>query len=530
MHDDELERRHEMALLRYQMISPYLALNPPRGKRRELLEQLASTPLVGPDGTPLKAEAETLRSWVRRYRRNGLPGLMDKERPQRGVQVLTPAQVETVLSLKREVPERSLDRIIRIAEETGMFDRGVLTRSTLHRVLQREGISRRPASASDPQDLDRFEALASNDLWQSDARTGPWLPDPDRPNKARRTKLFSYVDDHSRKLLHGRFNFSEALPDLELVFRRCLQKYGKPARVYYDRGKVYRADHMRHIVATLGIHAIVYTTAYRPEGHGKIEAFNRLAKAAFVAEVKASKIRTLDELNEAFAAWMDLEYNRRVHSETGQTPDERFAAGLRRVEYIDEKKMRLAFRWREQRTPDKSGLFSLMGTRYQVGPQLARRRIDVYFDPEDLSEVEVHLGSRFIERCRPFEVHEHRRPQAKNKEPAAASQRQLEFHGDDKPPTADWLGHLVSKRQKECFVASTDTHDTAQQDDQLVALLREQLDPAVFDEASARDFLRRYGPFDPQAARQVLCGVIAEQHRNDHHIHTYLDAIRQALR
>lgn len=189
----------------------------------------------------------------------------------------------------------------------------MLRRSTVHRVLQRERLSRRPVSASDTKDLDRFEALASNDLWQSDMRTGPWLPDPLRPGKVRRTKLFSFLDDHSRKLLHGRFAFSEGLPELELVFRRCLQKYGKPKRVYYDNGRVYRAGHMRHIVATLGIHAIVFTKAYRPEGHGKIEAFNRLAKAAFVAEVKASSIRTLDELNEAFLAWMDLEYNRRTH-------------------------------------------------------------------------------------------------------------------------------------------------------------------------------------------------------------------------
>lgn len=371
---DDDDPRQQLALCRYQAISAYLALEPPRGQRGALLEQLAHKTWRGPDGEPLRASAETLRSWVRRYRRHGLAGLMDKRRPRRGVQALSAEQVDLVVALKREVPERSLDRLIRIAEDTGLIEPGVLRRSTLHRVLQREGLSARPASASDKKDLDRFEALAPNDLWQSDMRTGPWLPDPERPGKVRRTKLFTFLDDHSRKLLHGRFAFAEGLPELELVFRRCLQKYGKPKRVYYDNGKVYRAGHMRHIVATLGIHAMVFTTAYRPEGHGKIEAFNRLAKAAFVAEVKASEIRSLDELNEAFAAWMDLEYNRRVHGETGQTPDERWRAGIERVEYVDERRLRLAFRWKERRTPDKTGLFSLFGTRYQVGPELARRR------------------------------------------------------------------------------------------------------------------------------------------------------------
>ena len=456
---------------------------------------------------------------MRRYRKGGLPALMDKPRPQRGVQALTPEQIETVLALKREVPERSLDRIVRIAEETGLLESGVLTRSTLHRVLQREGMSARPASASSTKDLDRFEALAPNDLWQSDMRTGPWLPDPQRPGKARQTRLYSFLDDHSRKLLHGRFSFAGDLPALELVFRRCLQKYGKPKRVYYDNGKTYRSGHMRHIVATLGIHAIVFTQPYRPEGHGKIEAFNRLAKTAFVAEVRASSIRTLDELNEAFVAWMDLEYNRQAHGETGQTPDARWRDGIDRVEYIDERQMRLAFRWREQRTPDKAGIFSLFGTRYQVGPELARRRIDVYFDPEDLSELEVHASGRFVERCAPFEVQEHRRPRPKIEEPSAPT--------EDATVTADWLGHLTRRRREEAFVPPAP--EVTDVDAGIVALLRERLDPSVFDETSVRDFLHRYGPFDAERAARALDDALADG-RTDHHVHVYLDAIREALR
>lgn len=521
---DDDEQRHQMALCRYQAISAYLALDPPRGQRRQMLEQLAKRSWPGPDAEPLRVSAETLRSWIRRYRRRGLTGLMDKPRPQRGVQALSPEQVETVIALKREVPERSLDRIVRIAEQTGLLEPGVLSRSTLHRVLQGEGISGRPASASSTKDLDRFEALCPNDLWQSDMRTGPWLPDPSRPGKARRTKLFCFLDDHSRKLLHGRFSFAERLPELELVFRRCLQKYGKPKRVYYDNGKVYRSGHMRHIVATLGIHPIVFTEEYRPEGHGKIEAFNRLAKAAFVAEVKASTIRTLDELNEAFVAWMDLEYNERVHSETGQKPNDRWRAGIERVEYADERKLRLAFRWHERRTPDKTGLFSLLGTRYQVGPQLARKRIDVHFDPEDLTDVEVHYDGRFVERCRPFGVSEHRRPRATPAEPAAPPL-------DAPAPTANWLGHLVERRRAEGFVEPrrepAETRDAA--DHAIVQLLRDHLDAAVFDEASVRDFLRRYGPFDPERAAHALRDALANG-RTDHHVHVYLEAIREALR
>ena len=201
------------------------------------------------------------------------------------------------------------------------------------------------------------------------------------------------------------------MPALELVFRRAIQKYGQARRVYYDNGQTYRSDHMRQIVATLGMHRISYTQVHRPMGHGKIEAFNRLVRSAFLAELKTSEVRTLDQLNEAFLAWAD-EYNGTLHSETGQTPLDNWREGLSQVRYADDEALRKAFLWREERTPDKTGLFSLLGVRYQVSAELARRRIEVRYDPEALEEVEVWLDGRRRERVRPFQVHAHRRPRA----------------------------------------------------------------------------------------------------------------------
>jgi hypothetical protein len=90
---------------------------------------------------------------------------MDKARPRRGVQVLTPEQVELVCRLRREVPERSLDRIVTMVEQMGLLEPGLLRRSTLHRVLRAEGLSQRACRVPDIQDLDRREADRPNDLW-----------------------------------------------------------------------------------------------------------------------------------------------------------------------------------------------------------------------------------------------------------------------------------------------------------------------------------------------------------------------------
>ena len=156
--DDDNDRRLRVALVRYEIISAYLALEPARGQRATLRDQLASKTWTGPDGEPMSVAAETIRTWVRRYRNGGLDALKDRPRPAVGVQALTDAQVELLCRLKKEVPERSLDRIIEIAETTGLAPQGILRRSTVHRVLRGRGLSKRKARTPDAEDLDRFEA------------------------------------------------------------------------------------------------------------------------------------------------------------------------------------------------------------------------------------------------------------------------------------------------------------------------------------------------------------------------------------
>lgn len=517
-----VDGEQEKALLRYQIISAYIAMEPTRGQKRPLLEQLARKTWVGKDGAPVVVSSETIRAWVRRYRRLGLDGLLDKPRPRRGVKALSSDVQELVVKLKRDVPERSLDKIIVILEEMGFCAKGVVRRSTLHRVLLREGISGRPRKETDDTDLDRFEADAPNDLWQSDLLNGPWLPDPERPGRVRRAYLYAFIDDHSRFLLHGRFSFKGELPALELVFRRCVQKYGVPKRVYYDNGQVYRSGQMRQVVATLGIHGVVFTKKRRPMGHGKIEALNRYVTSNFIAEVKSSRIKTVDELNEAFVAFADVEYNNRVHDEINELPLVRWKRGIERVRYVDEKLVLKAFLWREERTPDKTGLFSLLGVRFQTGPSLAKRRIEARYDPERLDEVDVYDGGRFVERVKPFAVSTHRRPHAPPQTPPAPPG----------PPTADYLGHLVDKRRKSAFVEETPralkddlAAHRAAKDDAIVTLLRERVDDAVFDEEAIRAFLTRYGPFDEGVARRALDSLLGAP--RDLHVTHYLDVVRK---
>jgi hypothetical protein len=185
------------ALARYLVISAYIAVPPPRGRRRAVLEQLAARTWPGPTGEPFTASAETIRVWVRRYRTGGVDALADAPRPSRGVTVLTEDEVAKLCALKQQVPERSLDRLIRLAEDLKLLEPGKARRSTVHRALVAHALSARRLKVPDTEDLDRYEADFPNEVWQSDMLEGPWLPDPERPGKVRRSWLYTFLDDHS---------------------------------------------------------------------------------------------------------------------------------------------------------------------------------------------------------------------------------------------------------------------------------------------------------------------------------------------
>lgn len=509
----------EIALLRYQAISAYLALEPTRGQRTAVLRQLADKTWTLPDGRSVQFAPETLRGWIRRFRTGGLEALENAPRKRPGVKVLDDAQKALLCRLKRDVPSRSLDRVIEIAEEMQLVEPGVLSRSTVHRVLREHGLSGRKRGETSTDDLDRFEAAFPNDLWQSDMLKGPWLPDPDRPGKRRQAWLHAWIDDHSRLLLAGRWSFKSDLPVLELTFREALRRCGLPKRVYYDNGGPYISHHMKQIVGVLSNQRPIYTTPNRPEGHGKIEAFNRLCRAAFVDEVRASAITTLDELNTAFNAWKDLKYNRRLHSEIGQTPWDRWRAEPDRIQTVSERLITEAFLFRAQRTADKAGVLKLHGVRFQVGPELARKRVEVRYDPERLDVLEVWHGETFQERVRPLEVTPHRRPRSDDP-----------VEPDPDGPLVDYLGHLTRKHDPlpEADAVEAALAERRRQDAAVAEVFERLLDPEVYDADEVLEFAGRYGPFEPEAIEEHLRFAV-EVGGSDQHIHTVLTGLRKVL-
>ncbi len=279
-------------------------------------------------------------------------------------------------------------------EEMKLVESGVVRRSTLHRALQREGLSARQCRVPDRDDLDRFEAAAPNDLWQSDMLHGPWLPDPRNLERKRRTYLFCFLDDHSRLVPYAEFFFDEAMPRMERVLKVGMLRRGIPKAIYVDNGKVYSANQFGAACASLGIYRI-RAAPYASEGKGKQERFFETLQMQLLPEVEVSNVATLAELNESFWAWLECIYHQTVHSQTGQTPLDRYHAGLETIRPAEPEFLRKAFLWRETRTVRKGGVIKLQNNTYLHDPELRGQSVELRYDPFDLSKLDLYLNDIF---------------------------------------------------------------------------------------------------------------------------------------
>jgi transposase InsO family protein len=248
-----------------------------------------------------------------------------------------------------------------------------------------------------PTPYRRFERTHFGDLWQGDAMHGPKLPNPANPDKERQVFLFAFLDDHTRLVPHAQFYWNEQLPRMEDCFKRAMLRYGRPLSIYVDRAKVYVSNQLDTICAMLGIQRIL-GTPYYPQGRGKIERFFQFVQSDFLPELATSAVDTLSLLNESLLAWLEVVYHCKIHSETGQSPLERYRQDeTPSTRSVDPTQLRQAFLHRAQRKVTKTATFSFQNNRYRVADYLRRRTVELRYDPFDLSRIEVWFQDTFLQ-------------------------------------------------------------------------------------------------------------------------------------
>jgi putative transposase len=238
----------------------------------------------------------------------------------------------------------------------------------------------------------------------------------------KKTKLIAFIDDASRVCVHAEFYWDERLPSMIDTFSKALLKRGRPCRLLLDNAFIYHSATLASMCAQLPIELeiqnlrssgeegikISFCTPRRPQGKGKIERWNLTVQTGFYHEAQKAGLTTLAELNQYFHAWIEKEYNRRVHEELGMTPLERWQKDVHRIHPVTAEEIRRALMLRARRRVHENTCTVLLeGEEYQVSPPYMGKMVDVRWHPDTMQEVEIWLDGVFVEVAQRIERHTH---------------------------------------------------------------------------------------------------------------------------
>jgi transposase InsO family protein len=400
--DDEQAR--QLALFRYQVIACLAERQAGDEKGvAALVREIASRTHFLPGAGPVTVSVRRVYDWLRSYRRGGLEALRPVARKDRGaMRALDDAVLARAVQLRKEVPARHTSTLLDIMKRDGTLDgKRVPHRATLDRHLARLGVSRRHVKTLGEKRTIAMRFERFGQLWVGDYKHGPVVLMPD--DRLVTAKLGAYLDHCARYPVSHRWYPSEDVTTLRDALLRAMLAYGPPEAVYVDWGAVYRSEQLQWSLACLGV-KLIHSRPHYSQGRGVIERWWQHADA-FLAEVRARpEPMTLHELNLAWQAWCELRYCRQVHSELGVTPAEALtkalAASPRRP--LDPDVARELFLVKAERVVDKrDACVSVEGRRFLCESWLRRRKVDVRYDPADLSSVLVFHEGKRVQRAFP---------------------------------------------------------------------------------------------------------------------------------
>ena len=197
-----------------------------------------------------------------------------------------------------------------------------------------------------------------------------------------------------RKQYHDHQHWSylgETAEDLVHGLSQAIQKRGLPRALLTDNGAAMIADEVTAGLLRLGI-VHEKTLPYSPYQNGKQECFWASLEGRLMEMLGGVRELSLEFLNEATQAWVEVEYNRRTHREICCSPVERFAQASDVLRPSPSSAaLRDAFRMEGPRTQRQSdGTISVEGKRFEIPARYRHfRKVSVRYARWDLRRVDL---------------------------------------------------------------------------------------------------------------------------------------------
>jgi transposase InsO family protein len=400
-------QRQPIALFRYGVIADIAHLPAQHRGLYKLLRDKAEREYSIPGSLRRRVAAETIRGWLRDYRRGGFDALVPKQRADQGSSRSIPPQVVDLLCLlKDDEPALTVPGLIKKAraEHSDVVTEEVaLAESTVHRLLARRGLMRKSKGEPTSKDRRRFEYDLAGELWMSDVMYGPKIREGARQ---RQVYLIAFLDDATRLVPHAAYTFSEGTVAYLQVLEQAVRRRGLPKRLYVDNGAAFRSRQLAVVCAKLGI-ALIHARPYMPQGKGKMERWFRTVRMQHLPQLKTEQLVSLDAMNRALAAWIEGEYHHTPHRGLeAETPADKWARTSEAVRMPDSNVGDL-FLAEQRRRVQKDRTVTLDGVAFEVDAALVGDHVTLRFDPAKKPTkrtVEVWHQGRRIEIAKRVDV------------------------------------------------------------------------------------------------------------------------------
>jgi len=396
MKNDDNDLQQQVALFRYGLIADIVCLEPGTKGIYNKIKQKAARDYTIPGSKRERIAAETLRSWIKDYRKNGFDGLFPKTRTDKGKSRVLTTEIEDILvEIKENSLKLSVNQVIKEAKNQGQLDENLeLPETCVYRLLSRRGLmNKRKIEEPGGKDHRRFSYQHAGELFMSDVMHGPSIfTDGRRKHKA---YLIAFIDDASRVIPYAEFALGEKTRDFMPVFKQAIIQRGIPKRLFVDNGSAFRSRHLAIVCARIGV-TLIHSRAYHAAAKGKIERWFRTVRQQFLPMLGDHQKASLMNLNQALWNFVESEYHHNQHRILGESPLDRWSGCAERVRYpepgMDLDELFLA---EDKRKVHKDRTISLHGRVYEADAALVGETVNLRYDPAIPSQaIQVWLKNK----------------------------------------------------------------------------------------------------------------------------------------
>jgi transposase InsO family protein len=411
MHDErDISRAERWARFRFSVIGPLLSAPPEGGQLRVELARLAAKTYQHPiNGAGIRIGLSTVERWyyAARDAADPLGTLRNRVRKDAGEHPRVGLLLrEAIRSQYREHPswtyQLHYDNLLALASSLPELA-SLPSYATVRRWMKSQGLFRRKRTRVrhtagariaeerlESREVRSYESEFVGALFHTDfhsgshqvlTREGRWLT----------PQLLAVLDDKCRLCCHLQWYLAQTAENAAHGLMQAMLKRGLPRALMSDNGSEFIAAEIEQGLLDLGV-THECTLPYSPYQNAKQESFWARVEGRLVAMLEGVQELTLELLNEATQAWVELEYNRAVHSEIGQKPIDSFVSDKSVLrDSPSPEALRQAFRVKGSRSQRRSdGTLSIEGVRFELPNRFRHlQRLPVRYARWDLSSADV---------------------------------------------------------------------------------------------------------------------------------------------